>query len=127
VSTFIQITILRDRASIVSSSRPIICLCVITAHCQLVQYLGKPIPGRSSTNPIKDHAKDLRTWTWSLEVPIHVARGSAVVSLHQAWVRHAIVGRSHSDAASGLLKKNRQDETVVDIGQVGDVLNGIQD
>lgn len=66
-----------------------------------------------------------------LYASVVVARGLAVVVLHQARVAHAVVGRLDAHAAARLLHDDGQDEAMVDArrrsGLLDAVINGALD
>lgn len=58
---------------------------------------------------------------------VRVAGGSAIVVLHQTRVADTPVGRRRAHTAARLLRHDSKDEAVVDLGLLGDLLDGIVD
>ena len=89
-----------------------------TSRVRQVDTLSQTIPTTRSCGSLADHLRDdvVRARVLHLTCEIAMAGTIAVVTLHQARVAHAVVGRWYANAAAGFLYHDREDEAVVDFG-----------
>lgn len=84
------------------------------AAAGLVEAVGEPVARGSTSCALANHLVNRRRWARVLDVAVVVARGFAVVVLHQARVAHAAVCCRGADTAVRLLHDDGEDEAVVD-------------
>ena len=93
----------------------------------LVDAVGETVAGAGTGSAVGDHLGDGRLGARVGNDAVVVAGSGPVMVLHQPRVSDAVVGGGDADAATGLLQDDGKDESVVDTGLLGHLLDGVPD
>lgn len=91
------------------------------------EALLQTITGGSACGSVTDHSADHVGSAGSGLGAVLVTGASSIVALHQTGVLDTVVGGLDADTALALLHDNGKDESLIDIGFLGDIQNARSD